>query len=267
MPRRPSVTPELIRAISHPVRLRIFGALDRRPLTLTELSREIGEDRRCTLRHVRLLEQAGVIRSASGPAGRVYEATSIPTFNDDDYGALPIAMRRAAVAVCLARVQATAAGALDDGGFDRGDIHVSRTALTVDPDDWQRVADELAETLERLHSIRDDAEDDLPAADAVHATAVIMLFESGGQPPERSEGTAAFTREDALLRAWDLTEEVTDLLVPAEATDWTAIIERVDQLRVLASAAQDAEVARRTPSPEAAERIERREHLASVPTR
>jgi DNA-binding transcriptional ArsR family regulator len=245
MPRRTSVAPELIRAIAHPVRLRIFGALDRRPLTVAQLVSEVGEDRRCMLRHLRRLEEAGVICSADGPDGTVYEATAIPHFNDNDYSALPIAMRRAAVAVCLSQIQATAAGALDAGGFDRDDIHVSRTSLTVAPNDWQRVADELAEALERVDTVREDADaEDGAGDDAVRATAVIMLFETGRGDPAHADRTATFSREEALLRAWDLNEELADLLVPGESTDWNAIIEHADQLRVLASAALGAAAAR-----------------------
>jgi DNA-binding transcriptional ArsR family regulator len=244
MPSRTSVPPQPIRALSHPVRLRIFGALDRRALTLTQLVQEIGEDRRCTLRHLRHLEKAGIVFSAAGPAGRVYEATTIPCFSDDHYSALPVAIRRAAVAVCLAQFQAVAVSGLESGGFDRDDVHISRTTLTVDPRDWQRVADELAEALERVDAVREDAAARIVPDDAVQATAVIMLFESGSGDPAQAGRTATFSREEALLRAWGLNENLADLLLPDGATDWNAIIAHADQLRVLASAALGAEEAR-----------------------
>jgi DNA-binding transcriptional ArsR family regulator len=232
-----------MRAIAHPVRLRIFQAVDGRPMTLDALVRELGEDRRCTLRHLRRLEQSGLVCSTSGPAGRTYEATTIPAFGDSEYRTLPIATRRAAVAVGLAQIQATAAGALGVGGFDRDDVHLSRRTLTVDPGDWQRLADELAEALERVDAVGEDAEDAVPGPDAVHATAVVMLFESGTRDACEADRTARFTREDALLRAWDLNEELADLLVPHAATDWNAIIDHADRLRVLASAALGSEQA------------------------
>jgi DNA-binding transcriptional ArsR family regulator len=239
MPRRTPVAPEPIRAIAHPVRLRIFQAVDRRPMTLTDVVREVGQERRCTLRHLRRLEAAGLVCSAAGPAGRTYEATAIPSLAD--YRTLPPATRRAAVAVGLAQIQATASCALGDGGFDRDDAHVSRTSLTVDPAAWQRVADELAEALERVDVVREDTGDDEPAPGAVNATAVIMLFESHDALAAEADRPATFSREDALLRAWDLNEELADLLVPHASTDWHAIIEHADQLRVLASAALGAE--------------------------
>jgi DNA-binding transcriptional ArsR family regulator len=241
MQRPTSLAPELIRAIAHPIRLRIFGALDRRPLTVGQLAAEIGEDRRCTLRHLRQLESAGVVCRASGPDGPVFEARSSPYLSDNDYSRLPVAIRRAAVASCLAQIQATAAGALDGGGFDRDDIHVSRTSLTVDPGGWQRVADELAEALERVDAVRDGTPGTAPAEGAVTATAVIMLFESGCGDLEQAERAASFSREEALLRAWDLNEDLADLLVPDDRTDWNAIIQHADQLRVLASAALGAQ--------------------------
>lgn len=244
MPSRPSVAPELIRAISHPVRLRIFVALDQRPMTLAELMIAIDADRRCTLRHLRQMEAAGVVCSVNGPAGPVYETVTGPYFSDTDYGTLPLAIRRAGVAACLANVQASAAHALSDGGFDRDDIHVSRTSVAVGAADWQRLADELAETLERIGTVRDDAAETPSQPGDVQATVVLMLYDSGpaGDGAIHSPGT--FSREEALLRAWDLNEDLAELLVPAEATDWEAIIEHADQLRVLASAAQYAERAR-----------------------
>lgn len=241
MPRPTPVAPELIRAIAHPVRLRIFGALDQQPMTLSQLMREIGADRRSTLRHLHRMEHAGVVCSVSGPAGLLYEATTIPYVSDDEDGALPVGIRRAGVAVSLANVQAAAASALSDGGFDRADIHISRTSFAVDPAAWQRVADELAEVLERVDAIRDDAAADAPAEDAINATAVIMLFENGSRAQDGGAGLATFSHEEALLRAWDLTERLSDRLVPAQATDWASIIADADRLRVLASAALSCE--------------------------
>jgi DNA-binding transcriptional ArsR family regulator len=239
MPTRTPVAPDLIRTIAHPVRLRIVGALDQRPMTLAEVAGEIGVDRRSATRHLRLMQRVGLVRSVDGPDGAVYEAVTGPTFSDGANGALPVAMRRAGAAVALANIQATVTSALSDGGFDRGDVHLTRTTLTIDAEGWQRVADELAEALERIDAVGEEvAHRPSGSASSARATAVLMLYgHDADEPLQAPSQPSTFSREDALLRAWDLNEDLADLLVPDEATDWAAIVDRVDQLRVVASAA------------------------------
>jgi DNA-binding transcriptional ArsR family regulator len=246
-----SVAPQLLHAIAHPLRLRIFNALDGRSLTLADLAAEVATERRTVGRHLRLMEHAGVVRCAASPRGQIYEAVVAPPFSDSEYGALPTAVRRAAVGVALANIQTSAASALAGRGFDREDIHLTRTTMTVDPEDWQRIADELAEALERIDAIRDESERHPTGDSGMRATAVLMLYQSGPDADaavqEPADQHAAFSREEALMRAWDLSEELHELLVPGAATDWTAIIDRADQLRVIASAAMVTEPRSREP--------------------
>jgi hypothetical protein len=132
---------------------------------------------------------------------------------------------------------------------------VSHRKLTVDRDGWLRVADELAEALERIDAIREEGPPPAGADERqiVEATAVLMLYESGScaaaADGDARHDDADVSREEALSRAWDLSDELDMLLVPPGSTDWVAVIDRAEQIRVVASVALARERERREPRP------------------
>jgi DNA-binding transcriptional ArsR family regulator len=231
----------LARAVGHPTRVRIIAALDDGPCGLPTLAARVDGDRRTVARHARVLEQAGLVQSTRSPQGRTYALVGQLAFSDEEYGTLSAASREAAVAAALAHAHTAAAAALEGGGFDREDVHVSRTSLQLSEAQWQELADEFAQLLERIEAHKSASDDDA----AIRASAVLMLFERPGaaraHPPTMHGDDASFAISEGLERSWKLSEELEDAL-HAPVTAWPEVIALADQLRVLARAALAAEM-------------------------
>lgn len=230
------LAPQLVQAIAHPVRLRILAALEGRRLTVAALAAEVEANRRTVARHVRELERLGLIRRVEGVPGPCYEAGVGPCLSDDGYAALPEVVREAAVAAALAWVHTTATGALRAGGFNRRDIHLSRTSLVVAEEDWAELAAAFAALLERVEELeRRPVRDGVP----IHASAVLMLFErpeDGAAPPVHGgDGGRCFAAAEGRRRAVELAGEARALL-DAPEPDWASVAALADQLRVVARA-------------------------------
>ncbi len=228
----------LARAVGHPLRVRILAALDASPRALDTLASAVEADARTTGRHARVLEQAGLVcRERSGRA-TTYRLADPLSFSDDEYGGLSQTSREAAVASTLAHAHTAAASALEDGGFDRADVHLSRTALELTEDQWRELSDELARLLDRIDAIKAQP---AGAEPVLNATAVLMLFE---RPTDRADhrphADVPFSMDESLERSWQLSECLEQALSGASA-DWPAVIALADQLRVLARAALHAQ--------------------------
>jgi DNA-binding transcriptional ArsR family regulator len=231
----------LARAVGHPTRVRIIAALDDGPCGLPTLAARVDGDRRTVARHARVLEQAGLVQSTRSPQGRTYALVGQLAFSDEEYGTLSAASREAAVAAAHAHAHTAAAAALEGGGFDREDVHVSRTSLQLSEAQWQELADEFAQLLERIEAHKSASDDDA----AIRASAVLMLFERPGaaraHPPTMHGDDGSFAISEGLERSWKLSEELEDAL-HAPVTAWPEVIALADQLRVLARAALAAEM-------------------------
>jgi hypothetical protein len=74
------------------------------------------------------------------------------------------------------------------GGFDRGDAHMSRTVVALDEQGWKELAGELARLMERVDELQGESLERVKSsgedADAVirRSAAVLMLFDAEGVP-------------------------------------------------------------------------------------
>jgi DNA-binding transcriptional ArsR family regulator len=239
------LAPALARAVGNPMRVRILAALGDGPRTLERLVAEVDADRRSVTRHAGVLEQAGLVQR-TGPRGRAtYSLSRTLMFSDDEYGAIPSTAREAAVAAALAHCHTAAVSALEQGGFDREDIHLSRTTLELTEPQWRELATGFADLLDRVEAMADSSP--APADERCRASAVMMLFERPALRHARSEiheEPEPFSVEEGLDRAWGLSEEIDDALTGAGA-DWATVVALADRLRVVARAALAAELRQR----------------------
>jgi DNA-binding transcriptional ArsR family regulator len=234
------VSPEsLARAVGHPTRVRIIAALDDGPCGLPALAARVAGERRAVARHARVLEQAGMVQSTRSQQGTTYTLVSQLSFSDEEYGTLSDASREAAVAAALAHAHTAAAAALEGGGFEREDVHVSRTSLQRTEAQWRELSDEFARLLERIEARAVAEEDDA----TIRASAVLMLFErpgAGRAHVPAPHGDESFSISEGLERSWELSE-VLERTLHASVTDWPAVVALADELRVLARTAMAGE--------------------------
>jgi DNA-binding transcriptional ArsR family regulator len=229
------IAPELLRAIAHPQRLAILTALDDRALSVAALVAELGSDRATVARHLRSLERAGLVHSAAVGNDLIFEASALPRYDNAEWSTLSDVVRREALATALTRVQIATSTSLDDGGFDRENIHFSRTALNIGEGDFDRLSADFDALLDRVDEVQTEASDS-----SVQATAVLMLFESspaGHRTVEDHDVPEAFTTDEGRERAYDLHERIGDLVLSGDV-DWDAALNAVDELRVVLNASR-----------------------------
>ena len=187
--------PVIAKAYAHPLRIEIMGLLDNRVASPTQISTELGSPLSLTSYHVRQLVGMGLVKLVSrrqkrGSIEHFYTAIVRPRMYDDVWARIPPIVKRAIVGGRLSQLGKEFFGAAELGGFDREDMHFTRTRMSLTPDAWRRVGRELAEMLERLDRIKADEAAKLdadPHAERIEATAVMMLFES---PPPRTFDSA-----------------------------------------------------------------------------
>lgn len=202
--------PRLVKALAHPLRLRILTLLDRRVASPSEIAEELRTPLSNTSYHVRQLALLGFVHLVDravrrGAIEHYYTATVRPTITDEAWSRVPEIMKRALVASGLEQGVAQIATAAEQGGFDRPDVHYSRTSGRLDREAWEAVSRELAGTLERIDSLVSASEARIardPKAEAEFATVMLMLF--AGPNPALDSGarqTRASASEEKLTEA------------------------------------------------------------------
>jgi hypothetical protein len=114
-----------------------------------------------------------------GAIEHYYTASVRPTITDEGWGKLPEIVKRAHFGGILQTAIAHVVSAAEAGGFDREDIHYSRTTGRLDAKAWTAVARELARVLKKIEEIVDQSESRIASGtspDWEEATALIMLF-------------------------------------------------------------------------------------------
>jgi DNA-binding transcriptional ArsR family regulator len=178
--------PRIAKAYAHPLRIEIMGLLDNRVASPSQLSAELGSPLSLTSYHVRQLAQMGLVRlvrrrQVRGSIEHFYTAVVRPTLYDDAWASIPSIVKHALIGGRLSQLGREVASAAEAGGFERDDMHFTRTRMSLSLEGWQALARELAQLLTRIDQLKVDEAAKLaadPHAEPIEATAVMMLFES-----------------------------------------------------------------------------------------
>jgi len=198
-----------VKALSHPLRVRILALLQERTASPRELAEWLDATLGTVSYHVRTLHDFGLIElvkttQVRGAIAHHYKATIRPTVDDAAWASAPPIAKQAAVGATLQTVDDYARASAASGGFDRGEAHLSRTGLRLDAKGWQAAEKACQKLLTDLARIEEAAakrmEKDPSASGVSDAAAVVMLFEairlSGEEPappakPKRRRRTGA----------------------------------------------------------------------------
>ena len=197
----PSPTPNIgdpryVRALGHPLRVRILAILEERTASAIELSRMLQADIGVVAYHVRKLHQLGLIElvretRVRGAIQRHYRARERPRVSDEAWGEAPPVAKQAAVGATLQQIYDYGRAANAAGGFDRADAHLTRTALRLDGQGWERLAAALRRALEDVAEIEGDVqarEESGDAGEIEDVGLVMMLFQARPFSSPRPEG-------------------------------------------------------------------------------
>jgi DNA-binding transcriptional ArsR family regulator len=195
--------PRYVKAMSHPLRVRILALLEERTASPVELAGWLGATLGTTAYHVRTLERIGLIElvretRVRGAVEHHYRAKPRPTVSDDAWAAAPPIAKQAAVSASLQTIDAYARAASAAGGFDHGNSHLTRTPLRLDARGWgelSRACIRLLSQVDRIEAAAHERMERNPHSGETRDLAlVMMLFEAARLTAEDSDDTAAATR-------------------------------------------------------------------------
>jgi DNA-binding transcriptional ArsR family regulator len=198
--------PRYVKALSHPLRVRILAILEERTASPVQLAEQLEASLGVVSYHVRTLERFGLIKlvrtnPARGAVEHHYRANPRPTISDDGWGAAPPVAKQAYLSSFLQQVGAYTSAAAAAGGFDRADAQHTRTVAKLDAKGWAQLAKACEQLLSKIDTIEAQAAKrmtkDPHAEGLADAGLVIMLFEAArlaqpepkGRPTRRSQST------------------------------------------------------------------------------
>ena len=184
----------LVKALAHPLRVRILGVLDERMASPSELAEELDAPLGNVSYHVRILASLGLIRLVKetprrGSVEHHYEAVPRPLITEEAWSLVPGTVKRAMIGAALEQAGQAVAAAAAGGGFDRPETVLSRESSRLDAEGWQALADAARAFQAQTDEIRRAAEQRLAGSgeEGEEATVLVMLF---------STATAADAEDD-----------------------------------------------------------------------
>ena len=195
--------PRYVKAMSHPLRVRILALLDERTASPVELAGWLGASLGTTAYHVRTLERIGLIEliretRVRGAVEHHYRAKERPSVSDEAWAAAPPIAKQAAVSASLETINAYSRAASAAGGFDHGNSHLTRTALHLDARGFAELSRACLRILAQVDRIEEAAKERLElnphAGETKDIALVMMLFEAARLTAEHPDGPATATR-------------------------------------------------------------------------
>jgi len=203
LPRRAPITtindPRYLKAVSHPVRVRILAMLDEGPASPKVLSDRLGVSLGVMAYHVRTLHQLDLLklvgtRQRRGATEHMYAAVARPSFSDDAWAAMEPVAKQRLLSAMLRQIGEYANGSAAAGGFDRADANISRLALKLDEKGWKKLAAANKKWLAEVQRIEADVKKRAGKPgdehDLIDVGLVVLLFEalplSEAPPPSRT---------------------------------------------------------------------------------
>jgi DNA-binding transcriptional ArsR family regulator len=195
--------PRYVKAMSHPLRVRILALLDERTASPVELAGWLGATLGTTAYHVRTLERMGLIELVGetrvrGAVEHHYRSKERPRVSDEAWAAASPMAKQAAVSSSLQTIDAYAHAASAAGGFDHGNSHLTRTALHLDARGWSELSRACMRLLAQVDRIEQAAKERVernPHSGTTNSVAlVMMLFETARLSAENGDDPVAAQR-------------------------------------------------------------------------
>ena len=176
--------PRYVKALSHPLRVRILALLQERTASPRELAEWLDATLGTVSYHVRTLHDFGLIElvkttQVRGAIAHHYKAKVRPKVDDEAWASAAPIVKQAAVGAALQTVDDYARASAAAGGFDRPEARLSRTNVRLDAKGWQQAAKACEKLLADLGRIEEAAGKRMAKAgnsDASSDAAVVLLL-------------------------------------------------------------------------------------------
>ena len=183
--------PRLVKGLAHPLRIHILRVLEKRVASPSEIADEIGAPLGNVSYHVRFLARVGLIELTStkprrGAVEHYYRALGRVQVTDKAWSQVPAVVKSGMIGSTLEQLGRIVRTAASAGGFDRHDVVLTRSEMTLDEQGFAELSDELKRVLERAKEIERQSAERLAEADhdkpPMNTGMVLMQFEVGAQP-------------------------------------------------------------------------------------
>jgi DNA-binding transcriptional ArsR family regulator len=222
MPNQEPVTnitdPRWLRAISHPIRIRLLAMLDEEAASPVILASKLNQPLGTIAYHVRTLYDLGLLKLVStrqrrGATEHYYKTTGHPQSSEEAWEGLDTISKQRLLTALIAKATDYATRSAAAGGFDAKEAHISTNALKLDQKGWDALAKESKKWLAKAEQIERESAERLAADESESETTTVgltlMLFEAlpfSADLPESADddadeadgnGTAAKSRKPA----------------------------------------------------------------------
>lgn len=186
--RSAGLDPAIVKALAHPIRMRVLSRLNEVVASPKELAEEFGVSLPMLSYHFRVLSEIGAIELVSetqrrGAIEHHYRALTRAFFNDEDWAKLPVSSRQGVSKAVVDQALADLSHAFGAGTFDaRAERHLSYTPLVLDEKAWQDISELLESVLFKAMKISERSVDRLQKAGDAAVTVpgrLTMLFYEG----------------------------------------------------------------------------------------
>jgi DNA-binding transcriptional ArsR family regulator len=176
---------ELVRALSHPIRVSILEALQGRVASPTELSQELGASLGVVSYHANTLVECGCLelihtKQRRGALEHFFGVTPRSFIGHQDWRRTPLAVRGEITSAAVQTFVDKAAEAIEAGTIDlRDDTTLSWMPITVDDAGWREVAQIMDKTLELLMAVHARSSERLAGSAGIPMIVGLAGFEAG----------------------------------------------------------------------------------------
>lgn len=177
----------LVKALGHPLRVRILETLQGRSASPVQLSKEMDESLGVVSYHTNALVDCGCIeqthtRPRRGTIEHFFTAIPRSFVGAQDWRRAPLSVRGGVSEAAIGTLVERAAAALEAGTLDaRDDTTLSWMPMQVDDRGWREMAEVLDATLRALQKINTRSRERLGAEDGIPVIAAVAAFEAA--PP------------------------------------------------------------------------------------
>jgi DNA-binding transcriptional ArsR family regulator len=158
--KRSAPDPRLVKALAHPLRMRLLARLNEAVLSPAELAREFDASLPLVSYHVGILRDLGCLElvretPVRGAVEHHYRAIRRAYFSDAEWSAIDLDGRQSLTGAVIRDVVSDALGAFQSGQMDRrDDRHVTFTTLNLDETAWEELNALLDEVLDRALTLQ-----------------------------------------------------------------------------------------------------------------
>jgi DNA-binding transcriptional ArsR family regulator len=192
--------PRLVKALAHPLRVKILSALEHRIASPSQLAEELEVPLPNLSYHIRMLVQLDMLklvktRPRRGAIEHYYQAKGRVVVSDRAWGEVPSLVKEAMVSAALKQAGELVEAGAARGGFEDAHAHLSRQALKLDEKAWKELSKRVSELHEFAVKLQADSQKrnaDNDHWNEVDAALVMMYFKAPpvDMPAAENDGDA-----------------------------------------------------------------------------